>query len=372
MRGPRPRSCGRSSGRRASFALSCPRAAACRRSRRRRACCRRGCSAIVRTPSAPPRRIAVAPERRATSSASTIALDASALGLARSASSPSRSDCSTWSSTCALAADARASDVAERVALCASLRCTSAQTPRVSEDRDEQEQDAADSHEPTNRGAAALLLLVLATPFQRSVPEDVVEELVARVADARRAEAGSGEGCGRFRRGRACRARLRPRARAPRPLREVRRRVCDLRLRAGDEEAEDVGRDRLVGPARASRAPRAGGSRRFARRRRARSSREIVRSEEPARLGRAPEPFHHELEERGLDALAVRPAGRRVGARPRVRARAARGGRVDHRLHERGLERVRRLLGRKPAVPFEDRPLDRVRGCARFRCSMRT
>ena len=80
---------------------SCPRAAACRRSRPRRAFGRRSCT---RSSERRPRRHAGSPSLPSAvraSSASTIALDASAVGFSRSASSPRSSDCSTWSSTCA-------------------------------------------------------------------------------------------------------------------------------------------------------------------------------------------------------------------------------------------------------------------------------
>jgi hypothetical protein len=134
--------------------------------------------------------------------------------------------------------------------------------------------------------------------------------------------------------------------------------VSDLRLRARDEEAEEVGGDPLL--ARRERAERLeqvvlddllGAAelleprdRQVAGRRRDRSS---------------PEPLHYELEERRLDALGAGDSGIRVPSALSERE-VARRCRVDHRLDECGLERVRRLLRRKPAIPLVDRALDRV------------
>ena len=89
-----------------------------------------GLYAIVRTPSAPPRRVASAPERREASSAATVAFDASALELARIASSPSSRELGVVGEL-GKASDASASEVADRVAVWASLRWTSAQVPRA-------------------------------------------------------------------------------------------------------------------------------------------------------------------------------------------------------------------------------------------------
>ena len=136
--------------------------------------------------------------------------------------------------------------------------------------------------------------------------------------------------------------------------------MSDLRLRARDEEAEEVGGNALL-----------------ARRERAERLEQVVLDDllgaaelleprerqvaGPRRDRRPPEPFHHELEERRLDALGAWDSGVHVPSALSERE-VARRGRVDHRLDERRLERVRRLLRRKPAIPLADRALDRVVG----------
>ena len=71
----------------------------------------------------------------------------------------------------------------------------------------ERDQHAADPREPTDSRPAPCLLLVVATPLEDRFGEDVVEELVAGIAVARRWRRGSAAGCDRSRHGRACRAR---------------------------------------------------------------------------------------------------------------------------------------------------------------------
>ena len=110
----------------------------------------------------------------------------------------------------------------------------------------------------------------------------------------------------------------------------------DLRLRARDEEAEQVGRDCLVG------------GRELAER-----LEQVVLDDllcaseslqaghvEPVRPGlhrRPPEPVHHELEERSLDGIDVRPARPAAVGAFGVREPTV-CGRVDHRVDERRLE----------------------------------
>ena len=133
----------------------------------------------------------------------------------------------------------------------------------------------------------------------------------------------------------------------------------DLRLRAGDEEAEEVGGDRLlVGRERAERVEQMvlDDALRAA---------ELVEPRERERMslrrdGRAPEPVHDELEERRLDVLAVGRA-RSVSAPARHEREPPDGRGVEDGLDEAGLERVRRLV-RRPPVPLLHRALDRAAG----------
>jgi hypothetical protein len=232
------------------------------------------------------------------------------------------------------------------------------------EEGDEREQDAADPRVPPQRRAARALLLVVAPPFEDRVREHVVKQLVPRAAAVAFGL-----------------ARPRGRRNAPedapalalaellehgrhlglgplRPFGEIRRCVRDLRPRARDEEPERVRRDVLLGPVeRGERVQQVVLDD-------ALCAAELLEAGEgevaAARLdGRAPQPFHHELEERRLDLVFDRQVP--IGTLGAVAAReAARGRRVDHGLGQRRLERVRRLVRRQAAVPFLDRAVDRV------------
>ena len=72
---------------------------------------------------------------------------------------------------------------------------------------------------------------------------------------------------------------------------------------------------------------------------------------------------------------APRPRRRSPPGSPRRRPRPMRepagGGRVDHRLDQRRLDRVRLLARRQTAVPLRDRPLDRLRAPPRGRGARR-
>ena len=319
-----------------------------------------GLYAIVRTPSAPPRRVASAPERREASSAATIAFDASAPELARIASSPSSSESSGWSESWARASDASASEVADRVARPGFAPLDERPGPEGCEHRRETEQHASHAREPAKDRPPSLLLLVLPAPLEDRLGEDVVEELVAGLSLAGRRRRNAPNDPARLAAAQLLQHLRDLRLAPPRPLRQIRGRMCDLRLRARDEEAEEIGCDRLLlrseageglqevvlhdvfGPTECVEP----GDRQLARPRVDRGS---------------PEPLHDELEERKLDRLG---AGNRCpgGAAALDACERARGRRVDDGVDQRRLDRVRRLLRRQAMVPLAYRPLDRLAG----------
>ncbi len=182
--------------------------------------------------------------------------------------------------------------------------------PKGADDRDKGEQSAADAREPPQRQPARTLLLVAASPLENRLGEDVVEELVAD-----RGLAG-GRGDGAEDAAALAAAELLEHGRdlrlgPSRPLGEVGGGVGDLRLRAGDEVAEEVGgRGLLAGRELAERFEQV-------------VLDDLLRAAERLQPGqvegvragldrRAPEPLQHELEEGRLDPAAPLPLrGRR-------------------------------------------------------------
>ena len=135
----------------------------------------------------------------------------------------------------------------------------------------------------------------------------------------------------------------------------------DLRLRAGDEEAEDVGGDALLrGRERAERFERWFSTIRCA----PPSCSSLARVEvAPARLDRrAPEPLEHELQERRLDgsAGAAAPASLPAPLPAQREPRRRRPPRAPRRPAPARL--VRLLARRQTAIPLGYRPLDRLPG----------
>ena len=143
----------------------------------------------------------------------------------------------------------------------------------------------------------------------------------------------------------------------------------DLRLRARDEEAEEIGCDGLLA------------GRELGERFEQMVLDDLLRSAERLQPGhiervrvrldrRPPEPLQHELKERRLDRVAAWRL--RSGVSALGEPEAAGGGRLDHHLDQRRLDLVRLLTGRQTVVPLADGPVDRVRAALRSRCSTRT
>ena len=218
------------------------------------------------------------------------------------------------------------------------------------EEGDECEQTCTDAYEPSPERSLALRLglllaqlLVPLPPLEDRLGEDVVEELVADHGLAGRRGDGAEDAAALaaaelLEHGRDLR--LGP----PRPLGEVGGGMGDLRLRAGDEVAEEVRGRRLL-----SGCELAEGFEQVVLDDLLRAAERLQPGQvEGVRAGldrRAPEPLQHELEEGRLD-----PAGRcRLGAAAVAalgERKPARGGRLDHLLGQRRLDLVRLLAGR--------------------------
>ena len=288
--------------------------------------------------------------RRNASSAAIMLPLACAVSRARTASRLSSSDTSRCAARWSFAGEASATEVADAVALVASLLFLSAQTVSPAKRATSDEQDGADADEPSSDrpltlrlGLLLAQLLVRLPPLEDRLGEDVVEELVAD-----RGLAG-GRGDGAEDAAALAAAELLEHGRdlrlgPSRPLGEVGGGVGDLRLRAGDEVAEEVGgRGLLAGGELAERLEQV-------------VLDDLLRAAERLQPGqvervragldrRAPEPLQHELEEGRLD-----PAGRcRIGAGAVAalgEREPARGGRLDHLLGQRRLDLVGLLAGR--------------------------
>jgi hypothetical protein len=200
------------------------------------------------------------------------------------------------------------------------------------------------------------MLLVLLPPGEDRLGEDVVEELVARALlvvsgcdgtedAAALAAAQLVEHGGDLWLGTLC------------PLGQIGGRMGDLRLGTADEEAEAARRDVLLGecePAERLEEMVLDDPGRSA---------ECLEAGECERVlagcnGLAPEPLEDELQERRLHPVAGRVPGRNLPAR--LEGQPPTGGRGEHCIDERGLDRERlRAVVERP-VPGLDRPLDRL------------
>ena len=226
----------------------------------------------------------------------------------------------------------------------------------------EQQEPARDLCEPLDRGPAAPVMVVVATPLEDRLGEDVVEELVPGCAAAGRRGRDTAKDAAALGAAQPVEHDGHPVLAPARPVGEIGGGMGDLRLRARDEVAEHVGgcvalrgcqrRERLEQVVLHD--PLGAAERREA------GNREVV----PARGDRgAPHALEHELEEGRLDVLAV-ALRLLLGTGDTRQGELARRRCVEDALDELRLERERRRAGGQAPVPFLDRTLDR-RGARR-------